>query len=147
VAFFAEVLRTPIPPERSHDIHHHSTVGEEVGLRIRALQGLATLAARANEAARDRLLEQLNHPSFAVRCMACLALRELPGAPLSDEELRRRLPREDVDRVLALRRASIQEISTPVEVGAHVLPPRPPGGQSGSTEFNHESRRPPRIGR
>lgn len=67
ISFFDHVLRAPIPPERSDDIHHFSSVAQETSLRCRAVQGLASLAAKNNDEALQSLLRQLGHPSFTVR--------------------------------------------------------------------------------
>jgi hypothetical protein len=144
IGFFEQVLRAPIPPERSNDIHHFSSVAEETSLRCRAVDGLASLAAKNDDNALQSLLQQLKHPSFTVRAMACLSLRELPGGPLNEADIRRHLAPEEIDRVLAVRRVSIQEATAPEEPRASRRIRRPPSGEFG-VDATRPGRRPPRI--
>jgi hypothetical protein len=146
LAFLERVLREPIPPERSNDIHHFSTVAEETSLRCRAIHGIAALASHADDPAVESLLNQLTHPSYTVRVTACQALRELPGRPVADDVIYRRLPAEEADRVFAVRRALVEEMVTPVEARARAAVPRPPGGESGREISRFGERRPPQIG-
>ena len=143
--FLDGVLADAIPPEQSDDIHLFSTVAEETSLRCRAVEGIASLAATHPDA-RNALVKQLRHPSFAVRVTATMALRELPGRPIGDDEIRRQLPSGEADRVFAIRRMTVKDLATPVEPGPRPTTPRPPGGLSGTDLRISERRRPPRAG-
>jgi hypothetical protein len=144
--FLERALQDPIPPERSHDIHHFSTVAEETSLRCRAISGIAAIAARMDD---DRalgiLLDQLAHPSYTVRVMTSQALVNLPRRPVPDEDIHSRLPSDEADGVMAMRRITVQDLPTPFEgeVGARAL--RPPGGESGVDGQEAGERRPPRV--
>jgi hypothetical protein len=142
VDFLARILDAEISPERSSDIHLFSTVAQETSLRCQAVRGLAGLAARGSDRARLSLLEQLSNRSYTVRVIASQVLRELPGQYVADDEIRRRLPADEADTVLAIRKVSVEELE-PVMTGAvSVTAPRPPGGESG-TELNLRDARPP----
>ena len=144
IGFLEDVLRAPIPPERSRDIHHFSSVVEEVVMRCCAVEALASLAAKGDREALEALLHQLRHPSFSIRATACLSLRELPGVPVSEAQIRERLAPEQSDRVLALRRGSMNEAVVPTEPGARTPLLMPPGTRPG-VEPAPSRRRPPRI--
>jgi HEAT repeat protein len=143
--FLERILHDEIPPEQSDDVHHLSTVAEETSLRFQAIHGIAALASDSDSRAVAALLDQLTHRNYGVRVMAAQALLALPGRPVSKEDLRKRLPSEEADRVLEIRQTSVERIAPPVEPGARPSVPRPPGGESGS-EFDGVERRPPRIG-
>jgi len=70
-----EVVRQPIPPERSADpAHGFSTVGEEVLIRTTAIEALARLLQDGNQGAGDLLLELLRHDVLSVRRAAVQAI-------------------------------------------------------------------------
>jgi len=145
--FLVRVLQDPIPPEGSQDIHLFSTVAEETSLRCRAIHGIARMVPQAVEQATANLLDQLSHSSQTVRVTACQVLRELPGRPVPDTDIRRRLPPEEADWVLGIRRVSIQGLMTPIEPRKPAARPRPPGGVSGADLSRFGEQRAPRIGR
>lgn len=51
----SEVALAPIPPERSQNLHHYSTQEQEAMIRLRAIEGLALLAAEGQRAAEEDL--------------------------------------------------------------------------------------------
>jgi hypothetical protein len=143
--FLAGVLDAEIPPERSSDIHH-STVAEETTIRCQAVRGLAGLASGGDARARGSLLSQLSHPSLTVRVIACQAVRDLEQDPVAEAEIRRRLPDEDAERVLNVRRLSVDELEPLLDGTARVRAPRPPGGESG-TDLDLGAAQPPAVSR
>jgi hypothetical protein len=145
LAFLERVLEEPIPPERSHDIHHFSTVAEETALRCRAVSGVADIAARTGDLALKILLDQLAHPSYTVRLMSRQALAELPGRPVPDEDIRSRLPPDEADRVMSMRRILVEDLPPPIEGAVRAKAPRPPGGESGIDGHKASKRIPPRV--
>jgi hypothetical protein len=145
LGFLARVVEAEIPPERSNDIHHFSTRAEETSLRLQAVRGIEALASSGEGEARSLLLEQLAHPSYAVQVIALQALRQLPEQRrLADDELRRRLPADRVDEMVAVRRVSVEGLGTLVEGTATTRSPRPPGGESG-VDFDARDADPPRA--
>jgi hypothetical protein len=76
--------------------------------------------------------------------MACLSLRELPGTPVSEAQIREHLAPEQSDRVLALRRASMSEAAVLADAGARVRLSMPPRAQRGE-KLLPSRRRAPRI--
>ena len=145
LAFLERVVASDLPPERSSDIHH-STVAEETSLRCQAVRGIAALASRADDLARESLLAQLSHPSLTVRVIACQVARDLELDPVKDEEIRQRLPAEDAEHLLSIRRVSVDELEPLLSGTARVTAPRPPGGESGA-ELNLGATKPPTAGR
>ena len=130
--FFDQVLRDAIPPERSHDVHLFSTVAEETAIRLQALAGLATLAARGDSAAVDLLLEGLRHDSATVRAMASVELRELPEGRVADGAIESRLDPDEWSGLRSLRRRPVDEVEPPgVDVAGPDLGPPPRGDGPG----------------
>jgi hypothetical protein len=127
----ARVLEAEIPPERSDDVHHFSTRGEETSLRLQAVRGIAALASAGEDEARSLLLAQLAHPSYAVQVIALQELRGLPDRAPDDQELRGRLPADRAEQAMAIRQVSVDELGTLVPGTAITVSPRPPGGESG----------------
>jgi len=144
LAFLERVLEDEIPPERSTDIHLFSTVAQETSLRCQSVRGMSLLASAGDDQARASLIAQLSHPNLAVRIVACQEVRDLPEGALPDEEMRRRLHPEEIERVLTTRRVSVEDLEPLVHGVAHVPLPRPPGGESG-TELDLGAARPPRA--
>lgn len=142
LGFLEGVLESEIPPERSNDIHLFSTVAEETSLRCQAVRGMSYLASTGDNRARASLLAQLSHPSYTVRVIACQVLRELTG----DDEIRKRLPSEEAEAVLAIRQVSVDELEPLLAGAAQVRAPRPPGGESG-TELDVRAAQPPTVAR
>jgi len=57
------IAHTAIPAEKSGDLHHFSSQEEEIIIRVRAVEGLATLAKQGNKDADQTLLDlALNSP-------------------------------------------------------------------------------------
>lgn len=69
------IARTPLPPERNKDPHHFSTQEEEVIIRLRAVDGLALLAAQGHEAAKADLLSLAIKPSYPNRAIQTRAIK------------------------------------------------------------------------
>jgi HEAT repeat protein len=129
VPALTEVLRRPIPPERSPDpAHGISTVGEEVIIRTTAIEALGRLAADGDPAAKAQLLEQVQHRNFSVRRAAIQAITESGDAELI-QHVRRELEGTDDERLLQYRRVDVR--SVPQAEGGRFLkqgsvPPLPP---------------------
>ena len=79
LTFLREVVTSSIPPERSRNIHLHSTVAEETTIRMRALEGVRLLAADGHDDAQKLLFNFLQLPSLSLRIAASQALITLPG--------------------------------------------------------------------
>jgi hypothetical protein len=74
-AFFADLVRQPVPRERSRDtVHGVSTVTEEVVLRTTAMEGLARRLRDGDRAAIEALFPALEHEYVAMRRAAWHAL-------------------------------------------------------------------------
>jgi len=129
VPFLTEVLRRPIPPERSPDpAHGISTVGEEIIIRTTAIEALARLAADGDASAKAQLLEQVQHRNFSIRRAAVQAITESGDAELM-QRVRRELEGTDNERLLQYRRVDVR--SVPQAEGGRFLkqgsvPPLPP---------------------
>lgn len=93
----AQIARAPLPPERNEDLHHFSTREEEVIIRLRALEGLALLAAQGHKAADADLLSlAIDRPdsNSAIQTRAIKAyLRAGPDYEARAKLLRGRLPK------------------------------------------------------
>jgi len=115
-----DVLRRPIPPERSADpAHGLSTVGEEIIIRTTAVEALARLAADGDSGAKDLLLAQTRHDTFSVRRAAVQGIADSGDADLLDR-MRRELQGEDA-RLLEYRRIDVR--SAPQAQGGRFLQP------------------------
>jgi hypothetical protein len=105
-----EILRRPIPPERSPDpAHGFSTVGEETIIRTTAVEALARLAADGDQRSKQALLGNVRHPSFSVRRAAVQAIVDTGDADLV-ERARRELADTDDRRLFELRRVEVQSV-------------------------------------
>ena len=128
--FCAFVLDSLVPPERSNGDEHGSTLVREIMIRLQAVDGVAAVA-RTDEAAVQVLLKHLTHPLYAVRVAASQALRELPGRPIPDEAIHERLPADEADQVMAIRRVDVTELRARPEGRSRrkrrsLPPPTPP---------------------
>jgi hypothetical protein len=132
--FFEDVIRTPIPPERSSEADYKSTTrGREVIIRTTAVDGLERLAAEGSSRAVDVLLDHVAHDNSTVRTACIVALQELGGD--AAERVRERVADEDRD-LLEIRRVSVYDVPQP-ESGTYVrnpgvrdeTPPEPPSGR------------------
>jgi len=130
VRLLGDVLRRPIPPERSPDpAHGLSTVGEEIIIRTTAVEALARLAADGDSAAKDLLLAQTRHEVFSVRRAAVQGIADSGDAGLL-ERARQALRGSDDARLLEYRRLDVR--SAPQAEGGRFLkkgyapPPEPP---------------------
>ncbi|MGX5187138.1 HEAT repeat domain-containing protein [Streptomyces avermitilis] len=125
----ADILATPIPPERSpEDQHRYSTVGQEIVIRTTAVEGLARLAAQGATSAVDTLVQHVDDEQRSIRAACVLALRDLP----MQLDLPRLIRPEDSD-LLEVHRYDVREVPQVVHVdhilypgaGADVQPPAP----------------------
>ncbi len=130
VRVLGDVLRRPIPPERSLDpAHGLSTGGEEIIIRTTAVEALARLAADGDSAAKDLLLAQISHKAFSVRRAAVQGVADSGDTDLL-ERVRRALRGSDDARLLEYRRLDVR--SAPQAEGGRFLkkgyapPPEPP---------------------
>ncbi|UUV31120.1 hypothetical protein NQK81_41270 [Amycolatopsis roodepoortensis] len=127
------VLRQPIPPERSDDpAHGISTVGEEVIIRTTAVEALARLASAGDSAAKELLLRQVRHEVFTIRRAAVQAIAESGDTELTGR-VREELSGTEDERLLNIRRVDVRGVPQAVG-GRHVKdsraddvpPPEPP---------------------
>lgn len=133
VPVLENVLRQPIPPERSEDpAHGVSTVGEEVIIRTTAVEALARLASAGDSAAKELLLRQIRHEVFTVRRAAVQAIAETGDTDLTSR-VREELSGTEDERLLSIRRVDVRGV--PQAVGGRYLkdsktddvpPPEPP---------------------
>ncbi|MFK0246167.1 HEAT repeat domain-containing protein [Amycolatopsis azurea] len=133
VPVLENVLRQPIPPERSDDpAHGISTVGEEVIIRTTAVEALARLASAGDSAAKELLLRQIRHEVFTVRRAAVQAIAETGDTELT-ARVREELSGTEDERLLNIRRVDVRGV--PQAVGGRyvkdkqtddVPPPEPP---------------------
>lgn len=128
VAVLTEILRQPIPAERSSDpAHGLSTVGEEVIIRTTAVEALGRLLADGEGQARDALLEQVRHDVVSVR-------RAVIQAAVDSGDQRVRAAIVDAltgapdEWLLGLRRVAVREV--PQADGREFLRERDPEGSS-----------------
>lgn len=127
------VLRQPIPPERSDDPGHGiSTVGEEVIIRTTAVEALARLASSGDSAAKELLLRQVRHEVFTVRRAAVQAIAESGDTDLT-ARVREELSGTEDEQLLNIRRVDVRGV--PQAVGGRFVkdsqddaapPPEPP---------------------
>ncbi|WP_410659969.1 HEAT repeat domain-containing protein [Amycolatopsis sp. lyj-112] len=127
------VLRQPIPPERSDDpAHGISTVGEEVIIRTTAVEALARLASSGDSAAKELLLRQVRHEVFTVRRAAVQAIAESGDTDLT-ARVREELSGTEDEQLLNIRRVDVRGV--PQAVGGRFVkdsqddaapPPEPP---------------------
>lgn len=105
-----EVLRRPIPPERSPDpAHGLSTVGEEIIIRTTAVEALGRLASEGDPAAKELLLRQVRHEAFSVRRAAVQAIAD-SGDPQLLERVRQELEHGDDQQLLTYRRLDVTSV-------------------------------------
>lgn len=63
-ATLSSIAKSPIPIEKSEDLHHFSTQEEEQMIRLRAVEGLVGLASQGHEAAEQDLLNLAVDPLY-----------------------------------------------------------------------------------
>ncbi|MBI3540710.1 MAG: hypothetical protein HY073_00965 [Deltaproteobacteria bacterium] len=108
---FRKLLMSPIPPEKSQDTHHFSTVEQEVVIRLATLNGSEVLAQKGNAQAKALLLETIKanrHPVLTREAVVAY----MASAPDEDEakkELRSVLP-ADSKSLIELKRLSWDQI-------------------------------------
>lgn len=110
ISFLNDVVKQPIPPEESTDIHHFSSVAQEVSIRMRAIRGMAQLAGAGDDRVSGLLLDYLSLPVFSLRAFAAYSLLRLPGGEGFRERISRTLP-PDEQFVMDLKTASVQEVA------------------------------------
>lgn len=116
--FLQEVLRSPMPPERSDD-HYFSSVKEESIIRTTAVEGLGRLSADDPEAERA-LIESLSHSTFSVRVAAAQTLLEQDDSADMRDRLRQRLPVGE-EFILDIKRLDVEEVPQ-VDPRQHLTP-------------------------
>lgn len=104
-----EIVTTPIPPERSSDPHSYSSVEDETVLRTTAVDGVAHLAGRGDEEAKDMLFEFLDLSSFSIRRAAVQGLLKSPDGEDVRDRIEERLPR-DLRFILDLKSARVEDV-------------------------------------
>ncbi len=102
------VITTPVPTEISGEKHRFPTVTRELMIRIRALEGIRTLAAAGHDTARRFLVDQLKSPHFSIRKSAALALLGLRDGAQYKDLVMEHLPRDE-HFVLDIREARVEE--------------------------------------
>jgi hypothetical protein len=156
ISFWDGVVKQPIPPEESTDIHHFSSVAQEVSIRMRAIRGMAELASVGDDRVSELLLDYLSLPVFSLRAFAAYALLRLPGGESFRERISRTLP-PDEQFVLDLKTASVPEValirkpagfsvSSKPRSGFATKPSRSSGGpEARQARADSKSRRAPSI--
>ena len=92
LSFFDRVIRADIPKEASKDLHRYSTVQKELMIRIRAVEGVKTLASSGDEDARKHLLDYVESTHFSIRKSAALSLLSLSNGAGYKERIARLIP-------------------------------------------------------
>ena len=74
LAFLADVVLSPIPPEGMPDAQNFSTVAEETIIRMSAVDGIAVIARAGAGRAIETLISFLTIPSFSIRRAAVMGV-------------------------------------------------------------------------
>ena len=128
VEVLEDVLRQPIPPERSRDpAHGVSTVGEEVMIRTTAVEALVRLLADGDQAAGRSLLEYTRHEAISVRRAAVQGLIASGDRTLA-QQVEEAVKGTDDEWMLGVRRMDVREV--PQADGRQYLRPSTAEGDS-----------------
>src|SRR5207245_3813828 len=125
ISFWDDVVKQPIPPEESTDIHHFSSVAQEVSIRMRAIRGVAQFAGAGDGRASGLLLDYLSLSEFSLRAFAAYALVRLPDGDSFRERISQTLP-PDEQFALALKTASVREVAVIHKPAGFSVSPKPP---------------------
>lgn len=146
LGFLEEVLAKEIPPERWPGGHQRSTVAQETSIRCQAVEAIAGIAAIPDAEGLSSIVRIVRDLDYAVRVMAAQAIRDLPGRPITDEQIRQALPKGEAETILAMRRVPVTEL-TVEEVPVRNRGLRPPPDADATDRIQIAGRRPPpRIG-
>ncbi len=77
VELLKEIAQSEIPSEKSKSIHHFSTVAEETAIRLRAIEGIKSLAKMGNREAEAVLFELLKSNYLTLSIATCQSLLEI----------------------------------------------------------------------
>lgn len=142
LAFFASVVKTPIPEEQSPNPHSFSTVAEETIVRTMAVDGVSAHAAEGNDRAKNLLIDFVRLPSFSIRRAAVQGLLLTTQEGDIRERIKYILP-ENQHFLLDLRKVHVSEVPQVKDPTRHLKerlregkipsPPRfPEGDENGS---------------
>jgi len=110
LSFLVNLVKTPIPPERSKDPHSFSTVAEETILRTTAVEGVEyLLEGKENEKAHDMLFEFLKQPSLSIRRAAVQALMNSDLGKKDRKRIAEMLPK-DQRFLLEIERKNVEDV-------------------------------------
>ncbi len=136
--FFASIVKTPIPSEKSQDPHSFSTVAEETIIRTMAIDGIAEHAKSGNESALNLLIECIKLPSFSIRRAAIQGIFSTNQADQLKERIKDLLP-EDQHFLLNLRRVSVREVPQVKDPTSHLSTKLPEGRVPTPPNFPEEN--------
>jgi hypothetical protein len=145
--FLRQAVLTPIPPAESPAPHSHSTVKEETVLRTAAVEGIAALAARGNDRARDSLLEFLSIESISIRRVSATSLLAMDEG--MRDEVMERLPRQ-FHHLLDIRPIAVADAPQVRDPRVHLRDPERPEKEGAPDLGRGESgtdQPPPRVGK
>ena len=107
-----EIIRSPIPEEKSKVLHEYSTRAEELMIRTTAVEAVKRIAENKNPEALEILLEQTRNDVFSIRRAAVQGFLEA-GGPKAREKLLKVLPKEHLG-LLDIRRTDVRKVHQPV---------------------------------
>lgn len=138
LSFLANLVKTPIPPERSKNPHSFSTVAEETILRTTAVEGVENLYKEENnDKIVELLFEFLKKPSLSIRRASVQALLSINNDKKQQKRISELLP-DDQRFLLEIQRKKVEEVPQIKDPQRHLTevarqkvekesPPRVPG--------------------
>ena len=119
--FLRNIVLTPIPPEKSEDVHSFSTVEEETILRTTAIEGIRYLAEQGNEEAVKTLYTFLEIPSISIRRASTQALLSHRKDEQTARQISEMIPKEH-QFLLDLKPAKVEDVPQIVDPTRHLKP-------------------------
>lgn len=120
LSFLANLVKTPIPPERSKDPHSFSTVAEETILRTTAVEGVENLLKKkGNEEIVELLFEFLKQPSLSIRRATVQAILTVDEGKKKRKLIAGMLP-EDQHFLLDIKRTKVEDVPQIKEPQRHL---------------------------
>lgn len=120
IPYLANLVKTPIPPERSKKSHSFSTVAEETILRTTAIEGIEKLRDECeNEEINELLFEFLKLPSLSIRRAAVQALLTEKDNKNQGKRIAEMLP-EDQHFLLDIERKNVDDVPQVEEPYRHL---------------------------
>ncbi|HEX7483185.1 MAG TPA: hypothetical protein VF350_06940 [Candidatus Bathyarchaeia archaeon] len=102
-----EIAQSEIPPEKSKNLHLFSTIAEETTIRLRAVEGLKSIARTDNKEAESVLFELLKSNYITLSIASCQGLLEINED--NKTKILTMLPKER-QFIIDIKRKDIKEI-------------------------------------